>query len=231
MVAAAAAVQIRVIAFCLMKNHWHLVLWPVHGVDLSAYMQKLMNRHIRQYLRDYSLVGTGHVYQGRYKAFPIQGDAHLLNVLRYVEANPQRAGLVARAEDWPWSSLATQTHRGTPLLTPSPVPRPANWLQLVNLRAAGGELLRLRYSVQRGAPFGNEEWVMSMAERHNLQSAIRNPGPPGRRSASGDSHRFGSVVVPGSPLRETVAVPVTATRSIAAGRASRRPGRSSSGSH
>src|SRR5436190_718858 len=96
-------VPMRVLAWCLMPNHFHLVLWPEADPDLSRWMHRLMNTHVRRYHRHYH--GSGHVWRGRFKAFPIEADEHLLTVLRYVERNPLRAGLVERAELWPWSSL------------------------------------------------------------------------------------------------------------------------------
>ena len=92
----------RVLAWCLMPNHFHLVLWPHHDGDLSRWMQWLLTAHVRRYHRHYET--SGHVWQGRFKAFPIQQDDHLLTVLRYVERNPLQAGLVERAEARRWSS-------------------------------------------------------------------------------------------------------------------------------
>jgi putative transposase len=60
-------VPMRVLAFCLMPNHWHLVLRSFKGDDLSAYMRWLMNAHVRRYHRYYETAGEGHIYQGRYK--------------------------------------------------------------------------------------------------------------------------------------------------------------------
>ncbi len=94
---AATRVPVRVIAYCLMPNHFHMVLWPRHDGDLSRFMQWLLTAHVRRYHRHYH--GSGHVWQGRFKAFPIQQDAHLLTVLRYVERNALRAGLVKRAAE------------------------------------------------------------------------------------------------------------------------------------
>jgi putative transposase len=96
-------VPMRTLAYCLMPNHFHLVVWPVGDGDLSRWMHWLTTAHVRRYLAHYR--HSGHVWQGRFKAFPAQDDGHLLTVLRYVERNPLRANLVARAEDWPWSSL------------------------------------------------------------------------------------------------------------------------------
>ena len=124
---------VRLLAFCIMPNHWHLVLWPVHGCDVSAYMQVLMNAHIRDLQRRHGTAGTGHIYQGRYKNSAILSDRHFINVCRYVEANPMCAGLVARAEDWEWSSLVRSgPAEGIDILSAWPVRRPEPWLEHVN---------------------------------------------------------------------------------------------------
>ncbi|NPV93448.1 MAG: transposase [Firmicutes bacterium] len=100
---------VKIFAYCLMPNHFHLVLQPTHGDDLSKWMQWLMTSHIRRYHGHY---GTcGHVWQGRYKSFVIQNDSHFLTVLRYVENNPVRAGLVTAAKDWAWSSHRARISR------------------------------------------------------------------------------------------------------------------------
>ena len=93
----------RLVGYCLMPNHFHLVLWPLGDNDLGRWMQWLLTAHVHGYRKRYR--GSGHVWQGRFKAFPIEQDEHLRILLRYVERNPLRAGLVARAEDWVWSSV------------------------------------------------------------------------------------------------------------------------------
>ena len=93
---------IRLLAFCLIPNHFHLALWPYHDGDVSRWMQWLLTAHVRRYHRWYE--SSGHVWQGRFKAFPIEQDTHLLTVLRYIGQNPVRAQLVAHAEGWRWSS-------------------------------------------------------------------------------------------------------------------------------
>jgi putative transposase len=90
-----------------MPNHFHLVLWPEHHGDLSRWMHRVQNAHVRRYHAHYH--SSGHVWQGRFKAFPVQDDDHLYTVLRYVERNPLRANQVRRAEDWPWFSLSTRS--------------------------------------------------------------------------------------------------------------------------
>lgn len=133
MAAAAEKTVVRLVSFELMPNHFHLVLWPHKGAELSTYMQLLMNSHLRDLLPRHDLRGLGHVYQGRYRPHLIKNEFHFLNVCRYVESNALRAGLVARAELWPWSSLACSgPDPDINLLSPWPVVRPRDWIEQVN---------------------------------------------------------------------------------------------------
>jgi len=124
---------VRLLAFCLMPNHFHLVLWPYAGSEVSRFMNLLMNSHLRDLLRRNDLVGEGHVYKGRFRPHEIGNETHFLNVCRYVESNAYRAHLTRRAEDWPWSSLVNEEPvPGISILSPWPVPRPHDWLEQVN---------------------------------------------------------------------------------------------------
>src|SRR6478609_1809255 len=144
-------VPMRLIAYCLMPNHFHLLLWPHGDDDLSRWMQWLMTSHVRKYHGHYK--GSGHVWQGRFKAFPIQEDEHFLTVLRYVERNPLRAKLTRRAEAWLWSSLRLRAAGASdPILPSGPVAIPNNWAALVHQPQTEAELAALRRSVQRGTP-------------------------------------------------------------------------------
>ena len=157
---AIARIPIAILAYVIMPNHFHLVLWPEHGSDISAFMRWFMNAHIRRYHRFGELWGTGHLYQGRFKAFPVQTDHHLLTVLRYVEANPLRAHLVPRAEAWRWSSLTRPSCLdGRVLLTESPVRRPDHWTDIVNERLPIATYDSLRTAAQRQIPFGDPDWI------------------------------------------------------------------------
>ena len=167
----------RILAACVMPNHFHLVLWPRAGSDLSAYMRWLMNTHVRRYHEHYGTTGHGHVYQGRFKNFVVQSDAHLYNVLRYVEANPVRANLVSDARLWRWSSAGFRfTPDGRSYLTDWPLPRPANWGDYVNGTMAPDELRRIQLSVRKGTPYGEASWVRHMVRLHGLQSTVRTRG-------------------------------------------------------
>lgn len=180
-----------------MPNHFHLALWPREDGELSAYMGWLLTAHVRRYHQHYH--SSGHVWQGRFKAFVIQEDDHLLAVLRYIERNPLRANLVERAQDWRWSSAALldpvapvhpATVRGNEALpTPdSPLlfPEPACSLRPVldaNAAQTQAELERLQECVRRGRPFGEERWMEDTAKRLGLESSLRPHGRP-RKAAS-----------------------------------------------
>lgn len=170
-------IPMRILAYCLMPNHFHLALWPYHDGDLSRWMQWLLTAHVRRYHTYHET--SGHVWQGRFKAFPIEQDAHLLTVLRYIEQNPVRAQFVKRAEDWRWSSA-----RGwgeslrEPRVDAGPVGRPAPWLGWVNEPMLETERQRIRHSVRRNAPFGSTAWSAVTAERLGLDASLRPIGRP-----------------------------------------------------
>jgi putative transposase len=101
-------VRMRLLAFCLMPDHWHLVVWPRRDGELSDFTRWLTMTHTQRWHAHRGTAGQGHLYQGRYKSFPIQSGEPLVEVCRFVERNPVRSGLVDRAQDWPWSSLGRQ---------------------------------------------------------------------------------------------------------------------------
>jgi putative transposase len=174
---------LRILGYCLMPDHWHLVVWPNAGADsqVSEFMRWLTVTHTQRWHAQRHTSGTGHLYQGRFKSFAIQGDEHLYAVLRYVERNPVRANLVRRAERWRWSSL---WHRdqgdkvARELLSAWPFPRPDDWLARVNRARTKTELDALRRSVRRGRPFGSEAWTAGLIARLGLEHTVRPQGRP-----------------------------------------------------
>jgi len=176
-----AQTRIRITAYCLMPNHWHLLLWPRQDGELSEVLRWMTVTHTQRWHAHRHTAGTGPVYQGRFKSFPVQTDEHFLTVARYVERNALRAKLVARAEDWQWSSLWRRA-QGDPKLTGFlsewPVERPRNWVARVNHPETASELEAVRRSVQRGRPFGSEPWVVRMAKRLGLEPTLRARGRP-----------------------------------------------------
>src|SRR5260370_29816787 len=173
---------VRLLAYCLMPNHWHLVLWARKNGELSDFMHWLTLTHTQRWHAHYQNIGGGHLYQGRFKSFPVQSDEHYLRVCRYVERNALRAGLVKRAELWPWGSLAQRraTELATgPVLSAGPLPWPKNWLELVNRPLNERELATLRQCVWLGQPYGREFWVKPTAGHIVLVSHLPSTvGPP-----------------------------------------------------
>ena len=169
----------RILAFCLMPNHIHLVVWPENDGDLGRWMHWLLTSHVRRHHLRYE--SDGRIWQGRYKSFPIQEDFHLLVVMRYVERNPLRANLVDRSEDWRWSSLERRPDVMNPMLTDPPVSKCSNWVEFVNLPQTRAELDDIRNSGRREAPYGDASWVLATARRLNRMSSIRPPGRPRRK--------------------------------------------------
>jgi len=172
---------IRIAAYCLMPNHWHLVLWPRDDGELSEVMRWITVTHTQRWHAHRQSFGSGPVYQGRFRSFPVQTDEHFLTVARYVERNAVRAKLVKRAEQWQWSSL-WRWAQGDPkllaFLSDWPVKRPRQWVGWVNRPETASELEDLRCSAQRGRPFGSQGWVVRIAKRLSLESTLRPRGRP-----------------------------------------------------
>jgi REP-associated tyrosine transposase len=176
---AQAHARLELFAACLMPNHFHLVVRPGRADDLGRWMHWLLTTHAH---RHHLAHGTsGHVWQGRYKAFPIEQDGHLLTVLRYVERNAVRAGLVSRARDWKWGSASWRwgpTTRSA-LLAGPPVPLPAAWDDFVDEPQSAEEIDRLRVCVNRQRPYGDGAWAMRAPECSAF--SIRPRGRPVKR--------------------------------------------------
>ena len=176
-------VPLRILGYCVMPNHWHMVVWPREGQDheVSEFLRWLTVTHAQRLHAHHDTSGSGHVYQGRFKSFPVESDEHLYTVLRYVERNPLRANLVARAQDWRWSSLGRYKEgddKARSMLCVWPIPRPRDWTSRVNRADGSKELQAIRRSVQRGQPYGSEVWCERIVERLGLESTIRPRGRP-----------------------------------------------------
>jgi putative transposase len=176
-------VPLRILGYTLMGNHWHFVVWPrprQHN-EVSEFFRWLTVTHSQRWHAHHGTSGMGHVYQGRFKSFPIAADEHLAAVLRYVERNPLRAGLVERAEEWRWGSLFRRT-QGTPeqraLLAESPAPLGRLWCQHVNEPQSEAELAAIRRSIARGQPFGGDAWREKVTRQLGLEHTFRPRGRP-----------------------------------------------------
>jgi putative transposase len=173
-------VPMRVVGYDVMPNHVHLLLWPEDDDGISCYMHRLTGTHALRLRFSNSTVGTGHVYQGRFKCFPVQTDAYYYTCLAYVEDNARRARLVRRAELWPWSSLCERIHGGR-ILSPGPLPLPENWPEIVNAGPTAADLEAIRACSRTGRPYGAPEWVNLAVARHGLQAQTIPRGRPRRK--------------------------------------------------
>jgi REP-associated tyrosine transposase len=175
----------RLFGYCLMTNHFHLLLRPERGQSISRILQSLTVTHTWRYRKRHGT--SGHVWQGRFKSPVIQNDAHLLVVLRFIEANPLRAGMAADLADYRWSSFP---HHGLghadPLVSGFPewdelgrteAQRRRRWRSKVRGVQDEGELAAVRTSLRSGRPFGTDDWTGRMAKRLKIDL---NPRPRGR---------------------------------------------------
>jgi putative transposase len=179
----------RLYGYCLMINHFHLLLEPAAGQSLSRILQSLTVAHTWHYHRDHGTLG--HVWQGRFKSPVIQDDDHLLTVLRCVEANPRRAGMVQDLAAYPWSSYAYHAMgRPDPLLSELPgwerlgasaAARQARWREWVHTPLTERELEAVRRAVVTGRPFGASGWVEAKARQLGLPLERRPRGRPRKR--------------------------------------------------
>jgi putative transposase len=181
-----ARYPVDLLTYCLMGNHWHLVVVPRAAGALADLMRWVGVTHVRRHHAAHRTRGGGHLYQGRYKSFPVQCDRHLLLVLRYVEANALRAGLVASARHWPWGGLHARAAGGKPFaLADWPLDRPADWPDVVDAALEPEQLARLRRDhVHRGRPRGTAAWTADAVRRLGLTSTVR---PVGRPRKAGDN--------------------------------------------
>jgi REP-associated tyrosine transposase len=169
--------HLPMLAACLMPNHVHFVFRPVGSSDLGRWMHWAFTTHVRWYHEKYG--GTGRVWQGRFKAFPIYADHHLLTVMRYVERNALRASLVESAEEWRWGSLAWRRDPSRPVrMSEPPVALPSFWRQWVNEPQTDVELTEVRTCVNRERPFGPADWVKDRAEQLGLSNTLNPVGRP-----------------------------------------------------
>ncbi|KPK64723.1 hypothetical protein AMJ83_00585 [candidate division WOR_3 bacterium SM23_42] len=170
-------IPLSVYAYCLMPNHFHLVVMPLRADNLSRWMQWFMTSHVRRYHRHYGT--SGHVWQGRFKSFIVKQDNHLLTLLKYVEGNPVRAGLATSARDWQWSSHRTRIGETRSMLVSDlPLELPEDWGRLVDEPIPGEELDQLRNCVRRQAPYGDSDWQAEICVEYDLESTIRPIGRP-----------------------------------------------------
>ena len=170
---------VDLIAYQWMSNHWHMVLCPQEDKAMSAFLGWVTMTHTQRYHAHNKTTGSGHVYQGRYKSFPVQDDNHFHVVCRYVERNALTAGIVKRAEDYRWGSLWNWCGGESIIELPTwPVKRLPRWVERVNQSITKKEKEALMNCIKRGCPFGCQDWVADTAKRQGLEMTLRPRGRP-----------------------------------------------------
>ncbi len=174
--------DMRILAYVLMPNHWHFMLQPKHDGDLSTFMHQITNTHTRKVHALTETEGTGHLYQGRYKSFLVSNDMYAWTLLKYIERNPVRAHLTDDPFLWRWGSAHIRAHNiqreSQIILSDPPSGLPPQYTQLLKEKESPEVLERIRLSVKRENPYGEDSWVLQMIERHKLEPTTRNRGRP-----------------------------------------------------
>lgn len=177
-------VSLPIFSYILMPNHWHFVVRPATDTQVTEFFRWLTHTHTMRWHAHHHTEGTGHLYQGRFKTFPIEEDEHLLAVLRYVERNALRANLCERAEDWEYGSLWRRINgsdESCQLLSDWPIARPRSWVAMVNRAQNKAEENAIRNCLRKGQPYGSGNFVSQSAVRLKLQHTLRPRGRPKKK--------------------------------------------------
>jgi putative transposase len=172
---------LNIFSFCIMPNHWHFVLRTQEDGDMGRFIQRLTISHAKRWHAAHQTTGAGHLYQGRYKSFPIQNDSHFLTVCRYVERNPLRAKLVEGVQDWKWSSLWIRekgNQEQKKILAPWPVEMVPNHLEWVNQPLTSAEEADINGCMKRNRPYGSLAWSFESSKNLGLEHTLRPLGRP-----------------------------------------------------
>ena len=173
--------NVKILAYCIMPNHFHLVLYPENEGDLSIFMGWVTNTHTRRWHTQKGTVGQGHLYQGRYKSFICQNDNHFLTLVKYVEQNALKAKLVKKAEGWRWSSVWRReygTIKQKKLLFPWPVSKPKDYLSWLNTILPEEKEEIIERSIIKSNPYGGDYWLDNTVKKFGLEQTLRRVGRP-----------------------------------------------------
>jgi putative transposase len=170
---------VRILGYSLMPTHWRLVVFPVGDGDLSKFMSWVGNTHVRRWHAAHRSAGGGHIYQSRYRSFPIQQGAPLLEVIQYVESEAARADLSPRAERWMGSSAYLRTKpAAAKILSNEHLVFPPNWRSMLNRDMDDETTKVIELCLMRGRPYGSADWVNETVKRLGLESSMRDPWRP-----------------------------------------------------
>ena len=172
----------RICAYAVMPNHWHLLLWPECDGELAAFMQRLTITHVRRWQEHRGYAGLGHVYQGRYKSFPVESDEHFWVVAQYVERNALRRISSCERRNGGGracgNAVILREKSGRCWRAAWPIDMPANWLERVNQTDDAQELETLAGACNEAAPLASRNGRRKSRKRLGLESAYRPTGRP-----------------------------------------------------
>ncbi len=174
-------IPMGIFAFCLMSNHWHFIVRPKENGDMGKFFGKFTQKATQRWHTQHGSVGSGHLFQGRFKSFLVEKDSYFLQLAKYVEANALRVNMVKKAEDWKWGSLYLRLKNPEltkQLLTPWPIDMPKDYLGLVNNPLPKIQLNNIRHSIEKSKPLGTEQWVKRQIDKYDLGYTLREPGRP-----------------------------------------------------
>ncbi len=172
--------DIKIISYCIMPNHWHIIFQTTRDGQLSEVLQWVTTTHATRWNTFRNNLGGGHLYQGRYKSFTVETNNYLLELIRYVERNPVRASLVPRAEDWKYSSHFRRKNKLDHWLSDTIIELPKNYTEWVNEKEK--DIGEMRCSVNKGKPLGSEGWVTNIIKKFGLEVTVREKGRPPKKN-------------------------------------------------
>ena len=169
---------IRLLEYCVMPNHWHLLVWPERDDQLTRFMRWITGVHAQRWRRARGQTGKGAVYQGRYRWVAVQGGQHYDIARRYIQQNPVRARLVDCPGDWPWSSASSEPVAVRPALTRGPLSPDAHQQVLSNRLLTDEAARQMRASLKNGQPFGDPQWSRALEVRKWLVAVLEAHSKP-----------------------------------------------------
>jgi len=183
------AASVEIWAYCLMPNHVHLILVPRSADGLRAALSDAHRRYSRRV--NFREGWRGYLWQGRFASAPMD-DGHLMAAARYVELNPVRAKLAARAGDWPWSSArAHLAGRDDSVVRVAPLlEREADWATFLAGGLAPSEHAAIRAAERTGRPLGDDAFTATLEQSLGRTLARQKPGRKARRAAEDQESLF-----------------------------------------
>lgn len=176
----AALHELSLVGYCLMSNHVHLIAVPHSSSSLAQTLKQTHGRYAAYWnARQRS---SGHVWQGRFYSCPL-GERHLWEALRYIELNPVRAGMMAAAEEWPWSSAAAHCGTATPgagldMQRWRTRWSRESWREFLTAAHGEAESNAIRTCTHTGRPLGDSEFVKALEQKTSRRLAPQKGGRP-----------------------------------------------------